>query len=108
MMMRLFWNLLVLVAASSAFAPMRPAVGVTTTARHMHESTDGPKQPVPAKPLEEVAPSLEEVDSSSAEPMQQSSSSGEKNYVKDMNTGEIREVGWVRLEGRAVWTGDIL
>eukprot|EP00977_Amphora_coffeiformis_P018445 scaffold6485_cov172-Amphora_coffeaeformis.AAC.10 len=92
-MMRSVLNILVLLTATSAFAPTRQAVSLSSpTARHMY-SAEGPKK-VTAKPLEEVSP-LEEASASDSvlpgEPMQ----SDNKTFVKDMNTGEIREVNWV-------------
>ena len=86
--------LLLLVAAASAFCPVhvttRPSV---STARHMFNNDKAKASG--AKPLEEVSP-LEEVNAADTAVPLESSATPTKSYVKDLATGEVREVDWVR------------
>lgn len=100
MMMRNIWSILCLLSAVAAFQPitMRPGMA-TTTARYMFNADD--KKPDAVKPLEEVSP-LEEVNAADSVMASTDESTTvtekSKNYYKNMNTGEIKEVEWVRTD----------
>ena len=97
-MMRNLLNILLLVTTASEFAPMRQAVSLSsspTTARHMYNAEGSTPEKVSANPLEEVS-SLQEVSASDSVVPVESMQSYGKSVVKDMNTGEIKEVNWVR------------
>ena len=90
--------LLLLVAAASAFCPVHVTRPSVSTARHMfnNPSNNDKAKASRAKPLEEVSP-LEEVNAADTAVPLESSSTPTKSYVKDLATGEVREVDWVRL-----------
>lgn len=95
MTMRSLFSLLFLAAAVSAFQPVRPVgVATTTTTTTTSTATFMFNKDKSAKALEEIsaAAPLSEM---SAPDSVQATSQMSKNVVRDMNTGEIKEVSWV-------------
>lgn len=94
-MTRNVWNILFLITAVTAFAPARPAA-TRTVVRHMF-NPEPEKAATAAKLLEEVSP-LQEVNAleTAVTTSEGEESTETKTVLKDLATGEVKEVAWVR------------